>query len=106
MNRIDGDPEAPVAAPAGGAGEVAPWVVRAGQVGLGVALLAAWQLASGRLVDPFFVSSPAEVGARLARWATDGTLLVHGSYTLRAMVAGFVIGAASGFVTGFGMCVL
>ncbi len=103
MNPAMQDPDAAPALPAATQGEVAPWIVRAGQAGLGIAILAAWQLASGRLVDPFFISSPAEVGARLLRWAGDGTLLAHGSYTLRAMVAGFVLGAASGFATGFAL---
>ena len=68
---------------------------------VGVGLLAAWQLASGRLVDPFFVSSPLAVAAKLALGVERGTLATHLSVTLYAMVVGFVIGAAAGFMLGF-----
>lgn len=82
-------------------GIASPWVIRAGQIGVGVALVAFWQFASGRLVDPFFISAPADVVAKLAKWAGDGTLALHAGYTLRAMALGFLLGASLGFATGF-----
>ena len=79
------------------------WVVRSGQAGLGIALILLWHFASGRWIDPFFISAPSEVAARLTRWIGDGTLLLHASYTLRAMAIGFAFGAAAGFATGFAL---
>ena len=78
-----------------------PWLIRLGQLAVGVALFAAWELASGPLVDPFFISSPGAVAARLWRWLGDGTLLLHASYTLRATAMGFALGALAGFAVGF-----
>ena len=68
---------------------------------LAMALIAGWQLASGRLIDPFFVSSPVEVWHRLASWAANGTLSLHLGYTLYATALGFIIGSVSGFAFGF-----
>jgi NitT/TauT family transport system permease protein len=78
-----------------------PLLTLFGQIALGVALLGVWQLASGRWVDPFFVSSPLEVAKRLLRWSQDGTLLNHASYTFRATGMGFLLGAVIGFTVGF-----
>ena len=44
---------------------------------LGVALLLAWQGASGRLVDNFFISNPIDVAVRLWGWISDGSILAH-----------------------------
>ena len=75
--------------------------IRLGQLGIGVALLAAWHLASGRLVDPFFISSPDAVALKLWDWITDGTLWFAFTYTFKAMILGFIIGSLAGFTTGF-----
>ena len=72
-----------------------------GRIAVGVGALAIWQFASGRLVDPFFISAPTDVAARLWQWTMDGTLVSNLSYTLYATVLGFAIGATGGFVTGF-----
>jgi len=79
------------------------WAIRAGQLAVALALLGFWQFASGRLVDPFFISSPLEVAIKVWKWLGDGTLLLHASYTLRAMAMGFVIGALLGFSVGFAL---
>jgi NitT/TauT family transport system permease protein len=68
---------------------------------VGLALLGLWQFASGRLIDPFFISAPDAVFARLWQWITDGTLVFHLSYTLYATALGFAIGALGGFALGF-----
>jgi NitT/TauT family transport system permease protein len=71
------------------------------QFALAMALIAGWQWASGRLIDPFFISSPVEVWHRLASWAANGTLSLHLGYTLYATALGFIIGSVSGFAFGF-----
>lgn len=65
----------------------------------GVLLL--WQVTSGTLIDPFWVSSPAEIGSRLVEWVADGTALSNTAFTLRAVVLGFVTGSVAGIVVGF-----
>lgn len=73
----------------------------AGQCLLLAAALALWQLASDRLVDSFFISSPAAVAVKLFGWARDGTLWDAFAYTFQATAGGFAIGAVVGFAVGF-----
>jgi len=70
------------------------------QLALGVAILLAWQAASGRLVDSFFISNPVDVARRLATWTADGSIFSHLWATLYATLLGFLIGAAGGFALG------
>jgi len=70
------------------------------QVALALAVLMAWQGASGRLVDSFFISNPLDVGVRLFGWVRDGTIFVHLWATVYATVMGFVIGSLAGVVLG------
>jgi NitT/TauT family transport system permease protein len=67
----------------------------------GLALLVAWQAASGRLIDPFWVSSPSRVGAFLWQLIRDGSIWGHLSVTLYETATGFMIGAVAGIGTGF-----
>ncbi len=75
--------------------------IRLAQLAVGAAILLAWEFASGRLIDPFFISSPGAVFAKLAQWVERGTLFTHAYYTFYATALGFVIGAALGFMVGF-----
>ena len=91
-----------LAPPIGAAGDSRhDLAIRAGQVAIGAAILAAWHLVSGRLIDPFFISSPAAVAIKLWNWSIDGTLWHAFTYTFKAMIIGFLIGSSAGFVTGF-----
>jgi NitT/TauT family transport system permease protein len=74
--------------------------VIAGRIVVGIALIALWEYASGRWVEPLFISSPSAVGMRLWRWLITGQLWNHLSITLYATAIGFVIGAAVGFILG------
>ena len=71
------------------------------QILVGIGLFGFWELASGRLIDPFFVSSPSAVFAKLYAWFLRGELFQHLGVTLYATVIGFVIGASLGFIVGF-----
>ena len=75
--------------------------IRAGQIGIGVAILLVWHIVSGRWIDPFFISSPIAVIEKLWAWTADGTLWNAFTYTFQAMILGFVIGSLAGFITGF-----
>lgn len=75
-------------------------LVYASQIAFGVLFLAFWQWASGRLIDPFFVSSPSAVFGKLWTWTLNGELYRHLSITLYATAIGFLIGSAIGFGLG------
>ena len=70
------------------------------QLLLGIGLLVAWQAASGRLIDNFFISNPIDVSVRLYRWIADGSIFRHIGATVYATAMGFVIGSAGGAVLG------
>jgi NitT/TauT family transport system permease protein len=65
-----------------------------------VVLLAAWQLASGRLIQPFWISSPLEVAQRLADWYEKGKLMPNIGVTLFEALSGFLIGTIAGGAVG------
>jgi sulfonate transport system permease protein len=70
------------------------------QLALGIGLLLAWQGASGRLVDNFFISNPIDVSTRLYRWVADGSIFIHIAATVYATTMGFLIGSVGGAVLG------
>lgn len=65
-----------------------------------LAVLALWEFASGRLVSPFFISSPSDVGAKLWAMIASGKLAFHASYTALHALGGFALGAAAGMSAG------
>jgi NitT/TauT family transport system permease protein len=67
----------------------------------GMALLATWELVSGRLIDPFWISSPSRVFAYLWQVVRDGSIFGHLAVTLYETVTGFLIGAVTGIGCGF-----
>ncbi len=70
------------------------------RIALVVAVLLAWQLLSGRVVNPLFISSPSEVGQRLWALTASGKLVFHASYTAFHAIAGFALGAVIGLAAG------
>jgi len=67
----------------------------------GLLLLAFWELSSGRLIDPFWVSSPSQVSKYLWQVISDGSIFGHLAITLYETFVGFFIGAFSGIALGF-----
>ena len=67
---------------------------------LAAAILVIWQTASGTLIDPFWVSRPSDVVARLWRWIVSGSLAFHLQITLLEMAVGFLLGALAGVGVG------
>lgn len=82
------------------------WAVLACQLGLVVVVLGAWQLASGRLVKPLWISRPTDIFAQLWEWVAEGSLWPHLVTTLTEMLIGFVIGSTLGIVAGLVLGVL
>ena len=70
------------------------------QTTVGIAVLLLWQLASGRLLDNFFISNPLDVSLRLWNWTTSGFIFVHLWVTFYETVAGFVFGSVIGVLLG------
>lgn len=70
------------------------------RIALVVMVLLLWQFSSGRLVNPLFISSPPYVAERFWNFVVSGKLLFHASYTAFHAVAGFLVGAFFGTLTG------
>jgi NitT/TauT family transport system permease protein len=75
-------------------------VVLIGRVAVAVVVLGAWQLASGRLVSEFFVSSPSDIVGRLVQLVSTGELWPHLTQTLVEVGAGLLIGVPLGIALG------
>ena len=84
----------------GGLANVGFSAMAALQVAFGLILLLVWQIVSGWLVDPFFISSPSAVIMRLWKWFSDGSIFVHIWATVYATLLGFFIGSALGIAGG------
>lgn len=76
-------------------------IVAAGRLLVLAVALAAWEAASGPVLDPLFVSRPSDILARLLDWAGDGTLWFNTRITLTEIVLGYLLGSAAGVVAGF-----
>ena len=70
------------------------------QLALGIGVLLAWQGASGRLIDNFFISNPVDVAKRLYHWTADGSIFMHVGATVYATAMGFIIGSVAGAMLG------
>ena len=56
----------------------------AAQAALGIAILAVWQgLVAVHVLDPFFVSRPSTIAARILTWIAGGTLWRHLAVTIK-----------------------
>ena len=69
------------------------WLYRIGFVAI---VLISWQVASGTVLDPFWVSSPSDVFKTLISWTVSGQLAYHLSVTFKETFAGFLLGASAG----------
>jgi NitT/TauT family transport system permease protein len=64
------------------------------------AVLAIWQLLSGPVLDPYFVSSPSRIAADLADGFREGNLLSDVGITMVEAAIGLVVGMVTGIVLG------
>ncbi len=65
------------------------------RLGVLVFIVVGWELASGRLIRTFFISTPTAVAGQLVEWIASGQLLYHGQFTLTATVLGFLVGSVA-----------
>ena len=76
--------------------------VLAWQIAIAVVSLALWQWGvETRFLDPFFVSRPSAIAARIATWVTSGTIWGDLFVTLEEAFLGLVVGGAIGITLGF-----
>lgn len=64
-------------------------------------LLISWEFLSGRVLDPFFVSSPLRIYAAFLRLLLEDDLILHAQYTVIETLLGFVIGAVLAVLAAF-----
>ncbi|GJD48666.1 Riboflavin transport system permease protein RibX [Methylobacterium crusticola] len=85
-----------------GAGAARPggWRTIVDRTLLFVAALAGWHVLSGRVVDPFWISSPGLVAERLWRLALNGDLAWHAGATVWQALLGLGLGLCAGFAIG------
>ena len=69
----------------------------------GIAILAFWQWASGRLIREIYVSKPTAVAARLYELFASGEIYPHLWTTGEELVLGYVIGVAGGMLGGYAL---
>jgi len=71
------------------------------RLSFGMLLLSFWELSSGRLIDPFWVSSPSAVFKYLYGVFADGSIYGHLAITMYETFTGFFIGSIFGIGMGF-----
>jgi NitT/TauT family transport system permease protein len=69
----------------------------------GLVLIALWEFSSGRVIDPFWISSPSLVFGYLYGVIADGTIFAHLAITLYETFSGFFVGALFGIGLGFAL---
>src|SRR5580658_5031679 len=69
----------------------------------GLAMLAFWQWASGRLIREIYVSKPTAVAERLYELFTSGEIYPHLWTTGQELVLGYTIGVAGGVIGGYAL---
>lgn len=80
-----------------------PLKLNLARAGLAVGCLLVWQLASGTLIDKFWISAPTEIAVKLIGWVATGYVFRHLFITLQEALYGFLIGASTAAVLGFMM---
>jgi NitT/TauT family transport system permease protein len=66
-----------------------------------VGFLLAWELASGRWIEPFLISSPSRILSSLVTGFYSGDLIQHTWVTFLEIAIGYPIGAISGIALGY-----
>jgi sulfonate transport system permease protein len=76
--------------------------ITAVRIGIIGGFLLLWEVASGRWVEPFLISSPSRIFASLITGFREGDLVQHTWVTFQEIAIGFPIGAISGIALGYG----
>ena len=65
------------------------------------AFLLLWEIASGRWIEPFLISSPSRIISSMISSFQSGDLLLHTWVTFKEIAIGFPLGAFSGIALGY-----
>lgn len=83
------------------------YAVAATQIALSVLFLAGWELGvrwhaadASKGIDPFFFSSPSQIGATVAGWWHQGYVVSDVLTTMEETLLGFLVGSVIGVVLG------
>lgn len=71
-----------------------------GRLAFAALFFGVWEIASGRVVEAFFVSRPSAIAASLWAMVQREALFYHLQYTVIEATVGYVIGAAAGLILG------
>jgi NitT/TauT family transport system permease protein len=74
-----------------------------GRLGLLLAVLVVWQLASGKLLDPYFYSKPSAIWNSLVALVTSGKLGINVLLTGEEIAIGYVVGAIAGIAAAIAL---
>lgn len=66
-----------------------------------ITVLFTWEIASGTIIDTFWMSEPSAIFQTLYTWLLSGELFFHLGITAQEMFIGFFIGATGGAILGF-----
>lgn len=75
--------------------------VTLGRAGIVGGFLLLWQIASGRWIEPFLISSPSRIFSSLVAGFQSGDLWQHSWVTLQEILIGFPLGALTGIALGY-----
>jgi NitT/TauT family transport system permease protein len=78
----------------------AKWVLLFQRLAVGIAILGVWELVSGPLIDPFWISEPSQIFQVFLKWFGSGQVFNHIFITLAETVIGFIVGAFVGGAVG------
>ena len=71
------------------------------RIGIVGGFLLLWQIASGRWIEPFLISSPSRIFASLITGFQSGDLLQHTWVTFTEIAIGFPLGGITGIALGY-----
>jgi len=71
------------------------------RTGIVIGFLVLWEIASGRWLEPFLISSPTRILSSLVTGFTAGDLWQHTWVTFLEIAIGFPVGAISGIALGY-----
>ncbi len=71
------------------------------RTGIIAGFLLLWQIASGRWIEPFLISSPSRIFSSLIDGFQTGELLQHSWVTFLEIAIGFPLGALTGIALGY-----
>jgi NitT/TauT family transport system permease protein len=60
-----------------------------------VLFVGTWELVSGWLIEPFYITSPSAVLRQTIKWINSGTLWYHLQFTLIELSLGYLLGAVT-----------